>query len=68
MGIQPWRGRDVVWVYPPLEAATAEAVMQEADTYVSLRHNKFEQVIATRPIMDLCLAVKRRPGSRVTKR
>ena len=46
----------------------AEAVMQEADTYVSLRHNKFEQVIATRPIMDLCLAVKRRPGSRVTKR
>ena len=42
-----------------------EAGLQELDTYVS-RHQKIvAQYIATRPIMDLCLAAKRRPGTRV---
>ena len=41
--------------------------LQEAETYVSLCHNTITQYIATRSIMDLCLAAKRRPGPRVSK-
>ena len=32
MGRQPWRGRDGVWVYPPLEDAMAEAGLQDVET------------------------------------
>ena len=40
--------------------------MQEVETYV-YRHQKIvPQFIATSPIMDLCLEVDRRTGSRVT--
>ena len=46
----------------------AEARLQEVKTYVSCRQNTFTQFIATRPIMDLCLAVERRTGSRVFRR
>ena len=42
-----------------------EAGLQESDTYVSRHQNTVAQYIATRPIMDLCLAAKRRPGTRV---
>ena len=45
-----------------------EAGLQEVETYVSRRHNTMAQYIATRPIMDLCLAAKRRPGPRVAIR
>ena len=38
------------------------------DTYVFHHPNTVAQYIATRPIMDLCLAAKRRPGLRVTIR
>ena len=59
------KGWDGVWVYPPLEDAMAEAGLQEVETYISCRHNTVEQYITTRPIMDLCLAAKLRPGTRV---
>ena len=45
-----------------------EAILQEVKTYVSRRQNTVTQFIATRPIMDLCLAAEWRPGSRVAKR
>ena len=45
-----------------------EAGLQEVDTYASRLHNKVAQFIATRPIMDLCLAEEQRPGSRVPNR
>ena len=45
-----------------------KAVLQEVETYVSCRQNTAAQYIATRPIMDLCLAAKRRPGPRVVMR
>ena len=54
-GQQPWKGRDSGWVYPPLEEAMVEVVLQEVDIYVSRHHNTVAQFIATRPIMDLCL-------------
>ena len=64
-GRKPQKGRDGGWVYPPLEDAKAEAGLQEVETYISRRQNTVAQYIATRPIMDLCLVAKRRPGPRV---
>ena len=56
-GQQPWKGRDSGWVYPPLEEAMVEVVLQEVDTYVSRHHNTVAQFIATRPNMDPCMVV-----------
>ena len=39
-----------------------EEGLQEADNYISSRQNTVAQYIATRPIIDLCLAKKRRLG------
>ena len=39
--------------------------MQEVETYVFRLQNTVAQYIATRPIMDLCLAAKRSSGLRV---
>ena len=39
-----------------MENAMAEAVLHEVDTYASRNQNTFAQFIATRPIMDLCMA------------
>ena len=46
----------------------AGAGLHEVETYVYRRQNTVAQYIATRPIMDLCLAAKRRPGPRVAMR
>ena len=51
--------------YPPPEEATDEAGIQEVETYVACHHNKVTQVIATRPIMDLCLEAEWTPGAMV---
>ena len=39
-----------------------EAGLQKVDTYISCCKNTVAQYIATRPIIDLCLAKKRRLG------
>ena len=67
-GRQPRKGQDGGWVYPPLVDAMAEAGLQEVETYVSRRQNTMAQYIVTRPIMELHLAVKQRPGPRVAIR
>ena len=46
----------------------AKAGLKEVDTYALRRHNTVAQYIATGPIMDLCMAAKRRPGPRVAIR
>ena len=43
------------------------AGVQEVETYVARRQNTAAQFVATRPIMDLCLAAARRPGARVSE-
>ena len=68
MGWQLRKGRYGGWFYRHLEDAIAEAGLQEMETYVSGRQNIVAQYIATRPIMDLCLEAKRRPGPRVEMR
>ena len=55
-------------MYPSLAKAMAEEGLQEVDTYISLRQNTVAQFIATRPIMELCMATERRLGSRVANR
>ena len=65
---QPWKGWYGGWFYPPLEDAMAEAGLQEMENYLSGCQNTVAQYIATRPIMGLCLAAKRRPGPKVEMR
>ena len=67
-GRQPWKWRDGGWVYPPMEYVIVEAGFQEVKTFVYCHQNTVAQYIATRPIMDLCLAEKQRPGIRVVMR
>ena len=64
-GWQPLKGWYGGQVYTPLEDAMAEAGFQEMETYVSLHQNTVAKYIATRPIQDLILGAKRRPGPRV---
>ena len=67
MGRMPHPSGDGVLTYPPLGEATEEAGLQEIETYIACRQNTVAQYIATRPIMDLCLVVERRPGVQVLR-
>ena len=68
MGCMPqWNG-DRTWTYPTLGEVMVEAVIQEIETYFACRQNNVSQYIATRPILDLCLAAGRRPRAPVLKR
>ena len=67
-GKQPHRGRDGVWIYPPLEDSMTEAELQEVDTYASCLQNMVAHIIANRPILDLCLAEECGPCPRISKR
>ena len=60
----------VIWrlVLPLLEDEMVEAGLKEVETYVYRRQNTVAQYIATRTIMEMCLAEKRRPGPRVSMR
>ena len=63
---QPWKGRDGSWVYPHMEDAMTEAGLQEVEIFISCHQNTMVQYIATRPIIDLCLAEKWKLGPRVS--
>ena len=58
----------VTTVSPPIEDAMMEVGLQESETYASYHQNTVVQYIVTRPIMDICLTAKRRPGTRVEMR
>ena len=45
-----------------------EVGFQDSDTYVSRNQNTVKKYIATRPIMDLCLAANRRPRGKLAMR
>ena len=61
-------GGDETWEYPPLEEAMGEAGLEGTRKSVTRRQNMVQQYIATRPILDLCERVTRRPGVRVYRR
>ena len=66
-GRQPWKGRDGIWVYPPLEDPMVEVGLQEVDRYVSRHQNMAAKFISTSPIMGLCMAAEKRLGPIVSK-
>ena len=68
IGLRPQKGKYGVCVYPPLEDAMAEVGLQEVETYVSRFQNTVAQYFVTMPIMDLCMASERIPGTRVEMR
>ena len=49
-----------------MEDVITEAGLKEVDTYIFSRQNTVVQYISNRPIIDLCLAEKRRLGPRVS--
>ena len=67
-GMGPKHHPDGTWLYPPIGAELAMVVLEEIGIYISRFHNMVAQYIATRPIMDLCLAVERKPGMRLSRR
>ena len=67
-GRMPRHNGDGTCKYLTLGEVMGEAGLQEIETYVAYLHNTVSQNIATRPIMDLCLAAKWSPGPRVVKR
>ena len=56
------------WMYPPIGSDLATVGMDEIGVYISLRQKTVAQYIATRPIMDLCLAAERKPGLQLSRK
>ena len=50
------------WVYPAIGAALEMAGLEEFRVYIARHQNMVAQYIASRPFMELCLAVERNPG------
>ena len=67
-GKQPRRKKDGSWDYPPLAEALGEAGLEGIRKSITWRQNTVTQYIATRPILDLCERVARRPGAWVSRR
>ena len=58
----PANKQDGTWVYPPIGAALETVGMDDIEVYIAWLQNTITQYIATRPIMELCLAAERKPG------
>ena len=52
------------WEYPPMDKAMAAVGLDEVDAYVLCYHNTITHYIATRPILELCLAEERQLRAR----
>ena len=59
---------DGSWVYPPLDTAMVEVVLEEVEKYVYHRQNTVAQLIANIPIMYMCLAIEQRLVAQVSQR
>ena len=55
-------------IHPPMDDVMTEAGLQEVETYIYRRQNTVAQLIVTKTIMELCLAVDQIPGPRIYKR
>ena len=49
-------------MYTHIELVLAIVGLEEIGVYIARRHNMVAYYIATRSIMDLCLAAERNPG------
>ena len=66
-GMRPKCKPDGTWVYPPIGAALAMLVLEEIGVYITRHQNTVAQYILIRPIVDLCLAAERKPGTRLSR-
>ena len=64
----PGRQLDGTWVYTLIGSALAMVVLYDIGLYINRRHNTTTQYIATRNIMDTCLAEERKLGMRLSWR
>ena len=60
--------QDGTWLYPPIGAELVMVGLGEIGVYTARRQNTIAQCITTRPIMDLCLVVERKPGISLSRR
>ena len=51
------------WIYPPIEEALAVAGLAPMAVYIDRRQRTIADYISTRPILELCKAARRLPGS-----
>ena len=63
--IQPRRDVAGRWIYSPLKEEMKAVGMDEVEKYVLHFQNTSAQYITTHPILELCIAVERRPGAQV---
>ena len=66
-GMFPKRQRDGKRVYTPIMAALGMVGLEKIVVYIELLQNMVVQYIATRLIMDLCLAADRNPGLHLSR-
>ena len=59
---------DEIWLYEPIGEALEMVVLYEIGVYISHLQNTMAKYIATRPIVDMCLAVEMSPGMRLSRR
>ena len=50
-----------------MEAVIQAEGLEKVETYILHFHNTIAQYISTRPIIELCLAVDWRPGTRIVR-
>ena len=66
-GMQPAWNMAGRWEYIPLGMEMTSVGLEEVETYVFCHQNTVDQYIATRPILDLCLAKEWQPGEQVSQ-
>ena len=67
-GMGPKHQSEGMWVYPTIGAALAMVGLDEIGVYFARLQNTVAQFIAIHPIMDLCLAIERNTGMRLSRR
>ena len=66
-GMGPKCKRYGTWVYTPIGVELSMVCLEEIGVYISHHQNMVVQYIATRPIMDLCLAAEQKLGMRLSR-
>ena len=67
-GMGPKCQRYRTWVYPSIGADLKMLELEEIGVYIACCQNTIAQYIATRPIVDLCLTARWKPGMRLSRR
>ena len=66
-GMQPNQDIEGIWEYPPLDAEMVAMGLEDVEAHVFIHQNTINHYIATCPVLEICLVVKRRPVELVTQ-